>query len=127
MTKLIVALSIFAKTPKNLCLQNPLNAAARLKRNRRFQIYDYHYLFFRIKLLANTRRSVSDAAFQLTPRTVKGQSNPYTRLKWLLGLQTVESPRVSMKSAHVEAKVASSKHRPHLPQEILPLLISVTG
>jgi hypothetical protein len=44
-----------------------------------------------------------------------------------LGLQEVEAPRISIQLAHEGGKVVSPKHQPITLQEILLVLISVTG
>jgi hypothetical protein len=56
-------------------------------------------------------------------------SYPYTGLERHLGLQEVESPRISTQTAHEGGKVVSSTHWPQSPppKKIILVLIPVRG
>jgi hypothetical protein len=52
--------------------------------------------------------------------TIRGHDTPFR-------LQEVEAPKISRQSAEGGGKVGSTRHRPHLHQGILLVLISVRG
>ena len=55
------------------------------------------------------------------------QRYPYTGLNRPLGLQEIETPRISKQSAHEDVKVVSPKRRPSLHPGDIPRILPISA